>query len=38
MLNHVAVVRTDVSEEHIPSIIRVTKLNEPVTPLTVTSN
>jgi demethoxyubiquinone hydroxylase (CLK1/Coq7/Cat5 family) len=37
MLRHVALVRTDVSEEHIASIIRVTRIGELGT-LEVTSN
>jgi hypothetical protein len=37
MFRRVAVVRTDVYEEHITSIIKVTRIGEPVTTLTVTS-
>jgi hypothetical protein len=38
MLRHVALVRTDVSEELSASIIRVTRLGELGTTLAVTSN
>jgi hypothetical protein len=38
MLHRVAFVRTDVSEEHIASIIRVTRFGELGTMLAVTSN
>jgi hypothetical protein len=38
MLRHVALVRTDVSEELSASIIRVTRIGELVTTLAVTSN
>jgi hypothetical protein len=38
MLRHVALVRTDVSEELSPSIIRVTRINELGTMLAITSN
>jgi hypothetical protein len=38
MLLRVALVRTDVSEESIASIIRVTRMGEVGTPLAVTSN
>jgi hypothetical protein len=38
MLHHVALVRTDVSEEHIASIIRVTKISARGAALEVTSN
>jgi hypothetical protein len=38
MLDHVALVRTDVLEEHSASIIRVTRIGELVTTLAVTSN
>jgi hypothetical protein len=38
MLRHVALVRTDISEEPIVSIIRVTRIGELGTILTVTSN
>jgi hypothetical protein len=38
MLRHVALVRTDVSEELSVSIIRVTKISELRTTLAVTSN
>jgi hypothetical protein len=38
MLRRVALVRTDVSEEHIASIIRVTGIGELGTMLAVTSN
>jgi hypothetical protein len=38
MLRHVALVRTDVSEEHSASIIRVTRIVELGTTLAVTSN
>jgi hypothetical protein len=38
MLRCVALVRIDVSEEHIPSIIKVTKIGELATMLAVTSN
>jgi hypothetical protein len=38
MLRRVAVVRIDVSEESIASIIRVTRIGEPGTTLAVTSN
>jgi hypothetical protein len=37
MLRHVALVRTNVSEERITSIIRVTRINELGTPSAVTS-
>jgi hypothetical protein len=37
MLRHVAIIRTDVSEEHIASIIRVTRIDELRTMLAVTS-
>jgi hypothetical protein len=35
MLYHAALVRTDVSEEHIASIIRVTGIGELITTLTI---
>jgi hypothetical protein len=38
MLHHVALVRTDVSEERIASLIRVTRIGELGTALAVTSN
>jgi hypothetical protein len=38
MLRHVALVRTDVSEEHITSNIRATRIGEIGTTLAVTSN
>jgi hypothetical protein len=38
MLRHVALVRTDVSEEHSASFIRVTRIGELGTMLAVTSN
>jgi hypothetical protein len=38
MFRHVALVRNDVSEEHIASIIKVTRIGELGTPLTVTRN
>jgi demethoxyubiquinone hydroxylase (CLK1/Coq7/Cat5 family) len=38
MLRRVAIVRTEVSEEHITSIIRVTKIGELGTKLAVTGN
>jgi hypothetical protein len=38
MLRHVALVRTDISEEHSVSIIRVTRIGELGTMLAVTSN
>jgi hypothetical protein len=38
MLRRVALVRTDVSEELSAEIIRVTRIDEPVTTLAVTSN
>jgi hypothetical protein len=38
MLRHVALVRTDVSEEHIACIIRVTRIGELGTTLALTSN
>jgi hypothetical protein len=38
MFRSVALVRTDVSEEHIASIIRVTRFSELGTTLAVTSN
>jgi hypothetical protein len=38
MLCHVALVRTDVSEERIASIIKVTRIGEVGTTLAVTSN
>jgi hypothetical protein len=38
MLRHVALVRTDVSEERSASIIRVTRIGELGTPLAVTSH
>jgi hypothetical protein len=38
MLCHVALVRTDVSEERIASIIKVTRIGELGTMLAVTSN
>jgi hypothetical protein len=38
MLRPVALVRTDVSEEHSTSIIRVTRIGELETTLAVTSN
>jgi hypothetical protein len=38
MLHHVALVRTDVSEELSPSFIRVTRIGELGTTLAVTSN
>jgi hypothetical protein len=38
MLRHVAVIRTDFSEESIVSIIRVTRIGELGTTLVVTSN
>jgi demethoxyubiquinone hydroxylase (CLK1/Coq7/Cat5 family) len=38
MLRRVALVKTDVSEEHIASIIRVTRIGELGTTLVVTSN
>jgi demethoxyubiquinone hydroxylase (CLK1/Coq7/Cat5 family) len=38
MLRHVAIIRTDVSEETIASIIRVNKIGELGTTLAVTSN
>jgi hypothetical protein len=38
MLRHVALVRTDFSEELSASFIRVTRIGEPGTMLTVTSN
>jgi hypothetical protein len=38
MLPHVALVRTDVSEELSASVIRVTKIGELVTTLAVTGN
>jgi hypothetical protein len=38
MLRRVALVRTDVSEELIPSFIRVTRIGELGTALAVTSN
>jgi hypothetical protein len=38
MLCHVALVRTDVLEEYIGSIIRVTRIGELETKLAVTSN
>jgi demethoxyubiquinone hydroxylase (CLK1/Coq7/Cat5 family) len=38
MLHRVALVRTDVSEEHIASIIRVTRIGELGTTLAITSN
>jgi hypothetical protein len=38
MLRRVALVRTDVSEEHITSIIRVTRMGEPGTTLAITRN
>jgi hypothetical protein len=38
MLHHVAVVRTDVSKEHIASIIRVTRISELGTKLAITVN
>jgi hypothetical protein len=38
MLRRVALVRTDVSEEYIASIIRVTRISELGTMLAVTSN
>jgi hypothetical protein len=38
MLRHVALVRTDVSEELSASIIRVTRIGELVTVLAITSN
>jgi hypothetical protein len=38
MLGHVALVRTDVSEEHCASIIRVARIHELGTTLAVTSN
>jgi hypothetical protein len=38
MLRHVALVRTDVLEEHSTSFIRVTRIGEPGTTLAVTSN
>jgi hypothetical protein len=38
MLRHMALVRTDVSEEDIPSIIGVTRIGELGTTLAVTSN
>jgi hypothetical protein len=38
MLRHVALVRTDVSEELIASIMRLTRIGELGTTLTVTSN
>jgi demethoxyubiquinone hydroxylase (CLK1/Coq7/Cat5 family) len=38
MLRHVALVRTDVSEEHSASIIRVTRIGELGTTLEVISN
>jgi hypothetical protein len=38
MLRRVALVRTDVSEEHSASIIRVTRIGELGTTLAVTSN
>jgi hypothetical protein len=36
MLCHVALVRTDISEEHTASIIRVTRIGKPGTMFTVT--
>jgi hypothetical protein len=38
MLHHVALVRTDVLEEHIASIIKVPRISELGTTLAVTSN
>jgi hypothetical protein len=38
MLRRVALVRTDVSEERGPTIIRITRIGEPGTTLTVISN
>jgi hypothetical protein len=38
MLRRVALVRTDVLEEHIASIIKVTRIGELATTLAVTSN
>jgi hypothetical protein len=38
MLRHVALVRTEVSEEHIASIIRVTRIGELGTKLAASSN
>jgi hypothetical protein len=38
MLRHVALVRTDILEEHKASIIRMTRINELGTTLAVTSN
>jgi hypothetical protein len=38
MLRHMALVRTDVSEEPSASIMRVTRIGELGTPLAVTSN
>jgi hypothetical protein len=38
VLRRVALVRTDVSEERIASIIRATRIDELVTKLSVTSN
>jgi hypothetical protein len=38
MICHVALVRTDVSEEHIAPIIRVTRIGELGTTIAVTSN
>jgi hypothetical protein len=38
MLRYVALVRTDISEEHCNSVIRVTRMSEPGTTLAVSSN
>jgi hypothetical protein len=38
MLSHVALVRTNASEEHITSIIRLTKIGKLGTALAITSN